>query len=62
MSETWLKAKDVAKMIGVSPTWVLRKARCGIAPHVKIGGVIRFSEQEIEVWVKKHGIKGTLKI
>ena len=62
MSETWLRAKDVAEKIGVSTSWVLRKAKCGIAPHVRIGGVIRFSEQEIEVWMKEHGIKGVLKV
>jgi len=62
MSETWLRAKDVAEKIDVSTSWVLRKARCGIAPHVRIGGVIRFSEREIEAWVKEHGIKGVLKV
>lgn len=62
MSETWLKAKDVAGKIDVSTSWVLRKARCGIVPHVRIGGVIRFSEREIEAWMKEHGIKGVLKV
>ena len=42
MNETWLTAKQVADRIGVSTAWVLRKAKCGIAPHVRIGGVIRF--------------------
>lgn len=62
MSETWLTAKQVASMIGVSSSWILRKAKCGIAPHVRIGGVIRFSEREIEDWMKEHGIKGVLKV
>jgi excisionase family DNA binding protein len=62
MSETWLRAKDVAEKIGVSTSWVLRKAKCGIAPHVRIGGIIRFSEREIEAWVKEHGTKGVLKV
>jgi predicted DNA-binding transcriptional regulator AlpA len=68
MSETWLKAKDVANRLGVSSSWVLRKARCRVAPdmaiipHIRIGGVIRFSEREIEAWMKEHGIKGVLKV
>jgi predicted DNA-binding transcriptional regulator AlpA len=68
MSEVWLKAKDVATKLGVSSSWVLRKARCkvgpdmAIIPHVRIGGVIRFSERQIEEWVKQHGIKGVLKV
>ena len=62
MSEVWLKSKEVAKKLGVSTEWVLRKAKCGIAPHIRIGGVIRFSEREIEEWAKNHGIKGRLKV
>jgi len=62
MSETWLTAQQVADLIGVSRSWVLRKAKAGIAPHVRIGGVIRFSESVIETWMKNHGIKGALKI
>ena len=60
--ENWLRAKDIAEKLGVSTSWVLRKARCGILPRVRIGGVIRFSEREIETWMKEHGIKGVLKV
>ena len=62
MCEVWLTARQVSDMIGVSSSWVLRKAKCGIAPHVRIGGVIRFSEKDIETWIKAHGIKGALKV
>jgi excisionase family DNA binding protein len=62
MSEVWLTAQQVADMIGVSRSWILRKAKAGIAPHIRIGGVIRFSENAIEIWMKNHGIKGTLKV
>ncbi len=62
MSETWLKAKQVAEKIGVSSSWVLRKAKAGIVPHIRIGGVIRFSENEIENWMKRHGMEGKLKV
>jgi excisionase family DNA binding protein len=62
MSETWLKAKDVAAIIKLDTSTVLRKARCGIIPHVRIGGIIRFSEREIEAWIKGHGTKGVLKV
>ncbi len=62
MSETWLKAKDVAKKIGVSKDWVLRKARCKIIPCFRVGGIIRFSEREIDEWMKAHSVKGVLKV
>jgi excisionase family DNA binding protein len=60
--ETWLTAQQVADLIGVSKSWVLRKAKANIAPNVRIGGVIRFSEREIVAWMKNHGTKGALKI
>jgi excisionase family DNA binding protein len=60
--ENWLRAKDIAEKLGVSTSWVLRKAKCGILPQVRIGGVIRFSEKQIEEWVKEHGTKGLLKV
>lgn len=60
--EIWLTAQQVADRIGVSGSWVLRKAKAGIAPHVRVGGVIRFSENTIETWMKNHGIKGALKV
>jgi excisionase family DNA binding protein len=63
MSETWLKAKDVAKIINIDTSTVLRKARCGKIPHVRISrGIIRFSDQKIEAWMKAQEIKGALKV
>jgi excisionase family DNA binding protein len=60
--EIWLTAKEVAKNLGVSQSWILRKAKCKILPCIKIGGIIRFSEKDVEAWIKAHGIKGALKI
>jgi excisionase family DNA binding protein len=62
MEDNYLRAREVADMIGVSTAWVLRKAKCGIMPHIRIGGVIRFSEKDIDAWIKAHGIKGALKV
>jgi len=62
MSETWLRAKDVAEKIGVSPSWVLRKARCKILPCCRIGGIIRFSERQVDEWIRTHEEKGALKV
>jgi len=63
MSETWLRAKDVAKKIKLDTSTVLKKARCGIIPCVKVGrGIIRFSEQDIDAWMNAHKSKGALKV
>lgn len=62
MSETWLKAKDVAKIIDISTSSVLRMARTGELPRFKRRGVIRFSEQEIETWMKQYRTKGVRRV
>ena len=58
----YLTAKEVAKNLGVSQSWVLRKAKCKIIPSIRIGGIIRFSGKDIGAWVLAHGIKGALKV
>ncbi len=58
----FLTSEQAAKKLNVSKEWLLRKAKCGIAPHVRIGGVIRFSEKKINDWINGHEIKGALKI
>jgi len=60
--DRYLTAKQVAEKLGVSTSWILRKAKSGIAPHIRIGGVIRFSQRDVEAWVQAHKIKGTLKV
>jgi excisionase family DNA binding protein len=62
MNESWLTAKQVAKNLGVSQSWILRKAKCKIIPCIKIGGIIRFSEKDVNDWIRAHQIKGCLKI
>ncbi len=62
MEETLLTAKQVAEKIGVSSAWVLRKAKSGIMPHFRIGGVERFSKKDVEAWIKAHSIGGCLKV
>lgn len=58
----YLTAQEVAKKLGVSYSWFLRKAKCKVVPHVRIGGVIRFLEKEVDVWIRAHGVKGALKV
>lgn len=53
---------DVAKRMNTSKSWVYRKAKAGIIPHVRIGGMIRFIEKDIEAWINAHKVKGCLKV
>ncbi|MEI8390018.1 MAG: helix-turn-helix domain-containing protein [bacterium] len=51
-----LKPAEIAEIINVSLntiyTWVYNKK----IPHMKIGGALRFSEQEIIDWIEKSRI------
>jgi excisionase family DNA binding protein len=52
----------VAKRMNVSKSWIYRKAKAGIIPHVRIGRTIRFIEKDLEAWINAHKVKGCLKV
>jgi excisionase family DNA binding protein len=57
-----LTIHDVAKRMNVSKSWIYRKAKAGIIPHVRIGRTIRFIEKDLEAWINAHKVKGCLKV
>jgi excisionase family DNA binding protein len=48
--------KEVAKKLGVSENWVYShlRAREPLVPHVRLGGNIRFREEDIDVWIEEQ--------
>jgi excisionase family DNA binding protein len=62
MGREFLNAVQVAEKLGVSRSWVLRKAQAKIIPHIKIGGVTRFPEKEVNDWIMSHRVGGCQKI
>jgi len=58
----YLTIGEVAKRMKVSQSWVYKKAKAKVIPHVRIGSVIRFVEKDIEEWINKHKISGCLKV
>lgn len=48
MERQTLKVNDVAKKMNTSNSWVYKKAKAGIMPHVRIGGMLRFVEKDLE--------------
>jgi len=49
-----LKPTEVARMLGVSRTWLYDAARSGRIPSVRLGGPdgpVRFVEEDIEQWL-----------
>jgi excisionase family DNA binding protein len=42
LSETLWDARDVARYLKVSRSWVYQKAEAGLLPYLKVGGLVRF--------------------
>ena len=50
-----LTAREIAQRLGVSAETVLRWARRGEVPFIRLpGGAIRFREDEIEEWLEER--------
>ena len=62
MEDKILTLKEVAKKLGVSTSWVYRKCRCGIMPHIQIGRVLKILEKDLQEWLNAHKIKEALRI
>lgn len=57
-----LTIEGAAARVGASPSWVYKKVSAKIIPHFRIGGLLRFSESEINNWMKSHHVGGCQKI
>lgn len=62
MNNGFLTIGEVAKKMSVSQSWVYKKCKAGIMPHVRIGGMLRFIDKDVEVWINAHKVKGCLKV
>jgi excisionase family DNA binding protein len=51
--EPWLDSDEVAKLMGVHPETVKRRARTGEIPGIKIGKLWRFRASALELYVRK---------
>ena len=57
-----LTARTVADLLGVSTETVLRWARRGELPAIRLpGGAIRFREDDLDGWIERRTSSGTLR-
>lgn len=49
-----INQNEVAKMLCVSPRLVLKLARVGIIPALKVGKFVRFKRSSIQRWIKEN--------
>jgi excisionase family DNA binding protein len=52
-----LKAEEVAKLTGQHPGTILRYAREGKIPFIRINGSVRFDKGEILQWIESQKTK-----
>lgn len=51
-----LSIKDVAKMIGFSPSWIKESVKLGVFPDpIKVRGSTRWTQAQIKEWLKGFG-------
>lgn len=58
----YLTIPEAAKIMRVSKTWLYKKAKAGVVPHFRVGGIIRFTKKDIDEWMNAHKCKGALKV
>ena len=67
MSESLLSPKAVAERIGVRETtlanWRSQKMdRPNPLPYVRIGGLVRYRESDLERWIEKGRVSGAVEV
>jgi excisionase family DNA binding protein len=48
--ETLWDARDVARYLKVSRSWVYQKAEAGLLPYLKVGGLVRFVPERMRAF------------
>ena len=43
-------ARDVARYLKASRSWVYQKAEAGLLPSLRIGGLLRFEPEVVRAW------------
>lgn len=49
---------EAAKYLGVSPVWILRAARKGLIPSVRVGKRFKFVPAALQRWVEENSSGG----
>lgn len=51
-AENLWDARDVARYLKVSRSWVYQRAEAGLLPSLRIGGLLRFDPEAIRAWAR----------
>jgi len=56
MTEPLLTARQLADLLGFSPATIVDWAEAGKVPAFKVGGRLRFRQDEVEAWLEKQRV------
>jgi excisionase family DNA binding protein len=48
-----MDAKEAGRLLGVPHTWLLAQARGGRIPHHRLGHYVRFSADDLKLWLQE---------
>ena len=54
--KSYLTIVELAKILGMKPSWVRSRIFKKQIPHLKISGQIRFEAEEIQAWVDQQKV------
>lgn len=57
MNQTLMTAEEVAKFINVTPAYIYRLKANRKIPFIKIGGAVRFDQDQIKEWIEQHTVR-----
>ena len=50
----YLKLKDAAALIGVTPIWLQRQTRSQGIPHIRLGRQALYEQDKLLAWVRQY--------
>jgi excisionase family DNA binding protein len=50
--ESLWDARDVARYLKASRSWVYQQAEAGLLPSLRIGGLLRFNPEAVRAWAQ----------
>jgi excisionase family DNA binding protein len=57
MEQLFLNIEDVSKMLNIAKSTLYNYVRNNQIPHIKIGGIILFSNSDLLLWIDSKKVK-----
>lgn len=52
-----MTAEEVAAYLGIAVRTVYRKVQQRAIPHIKAGGMLRFSRKQVDAWLEENTVQ-----